>query len=425
MQTVRLQIKCPPLRQSLAAGLIAALSGGAWAADDPSPYFLGIRQEVAHDSNVYRVPDGRGDYYSSTGLVGGFDQLISRQRVYASANIKYNKYHNEDTLDNTSYGVRAGWDWATIENLSGSFNGNANQNLASFNGNNTIPTSSRNLAKTDQVAASIKWGGEGLITLKGDYGHSRVKYSAPEYLGEQSSGDTGSVGAFFRLGADTRVGAGVRFTHSSAPYALPNGIVTDPTDPSQFHELKSSGRNLDLTVDWRYSAQTNFFGRLSYTRQTFSPDLPELPPFSGLTGAIYGNYAPTAKLSFNVAVIRDAGINSAFFNVVGAPSTGSTASNVGLSENSQVTDVANLGLRYEVTAKIAATAGYQYRHSKTVNVTLGDQSDHLRSTQIGLTYDITRNWQAACNLSHESRSVSSGLAYSANVAGCLAQFTLR
>ena len=96
---------------------LATLAGAAAWADEPSPWYLGVSQALTHDSNVYRVPDGVGDNYSSTGLLGGFDQPIGRQRLHGSANIRYNKYQDETTLDNTSYGVAAGWDWETIEKM--------------------------------------------------------------------------------------------------------------------------------------------------------------------------------------------------------------------------------------------------------------------------------------------------------------------
>jgi hypothetical protein len=433
MRKVKYQSVRPTLGQPLAMALIATASCTAWAQDgEPNPYYIGANVTAARDSNVFRIPDGPHDYYTSTGLFGGLDQKISRQRLYASANVNYNKYHNFDALDNTSYGVKAGWDWETIEKLSGSFTGTANQNLASFNGNNTIQTTSRNLAKTDQLAAKIRWGGEGLITLEGDYGHSRVRYSAPEYFQQESHGDTGSVGAFYRLGASTRLGTAVRFTKTVSPHGLPNGVVTDPPDPSQFSSLTSKSRNLDLTLDWRYSVQTNMNARVSWTRQTFSPDLPQLPGYSGLTGAIYGNYEPTSKLTFHGSLVRDVGINSTFFNVVNTPATTgttTTGTTIGLSENSQVINAAAISVRYAATAKIAAKLGYEYRHAKILNTiaATSDQTDNLRSTSFGLTYDIARSWQLACFYTHDSRSLSgtAGFEYTANVSGCTAQFTLR
>jgi hypothetical protein len=407
--------------------LLAALpAAGAWAqqaVEEPRPYHIGISQSLMHDSNVFRVPGGPSDTYASTGLLAGFDQTISRQRLYADATVNYNNYRHED-LDHTAYNVRAGWDWATIEKLSGSFTGSATQNLASLDGNASLPLTKRNLARTDQLAALVRWGGEGILTLEGNYGHSRLRYSAPEYLSERSSGDTASLGLFYRAGPTLRLGVAGRYTSSEAPYAF------EPT-PGAFQAEKGKGRNLDLTADWRYSVQTNMNARLSWTRQKFNGV--QERTFSGVTGAIYGNYAPTGKLTFSASLVRDAGINPTFFNVVGAPTVGSAT--YGLSENSQITDTAAIGVRWAATAKVSANAGYQYRHAKIVNTfgvgggttTTSDETDNLRSASIGLTYDITRAWQASCSLAHESRNVSGlgGYEYSANVAGCAVQFVIR
>jgi len=93
-QSVRL-----PLGQHMVVALIATATCGAWAEDgDPNPYYIGVKQTAMHDSNVFRIPDGIGDYYTSTGVFGGFDQRISRQRLYASANAEYNNGLNRVAL---------------------------------------------------------------------------------------------------------------------------------------------------------------------------------------------------------------------------------------------------------------------------------------------------------------------------------------
>ena len=161
----------------LIAALAAAAGGGAWAAE-PNPYYIGVTQSLTHDSNVFRLPDGSGDNYASTGLVGGFDQSIGRQRVHATANVRDNYYQREKTLNNISYGVSAGWDLVTIENLSGGITVDANQSLASYDNNNAArPTTNRNILKTQQLAARVRWGGVGALNLDGAYAHSRVSYS--------------------------------------------------------------------------------------------------------------------------------------------------------------------------------------------------------------------------------------------------------
>ena len=417
---VRKKIPRPCHRHLIAA--LAALASGAAAADEPSPWYLGVSQALTHDSNVYRVPDGPGDNYSSTGLLGGFDQPIGRQKLHGSANIRYNKYQDETTLDNTSYGVAAGWDWETIEKLSGNFNVSANQGLASFDGNTTAPAAERNLLKTDRIGAGIRWGGASRLGLVADYAHSRARYSQSSSLNSNSSADAGSLGVRYNLNPDLRLGAGVRLSRT----VVPNGLVT--TEGTA--ERSSNGRNFDLTADWRYSPQTGVNARLSWTRQTNSGAAGA--DFSGLTGALSANYAPTGKTSFTLAYNRDAGTNGSFFNVTETP--GSTPI-IGLNQNSRVSDALTFGVNYAATAKITANAGYTYRRAKIVStVTTGgvagpatESTDNVRKATLGVSYAITRAWQLGCNLSRESRSVSGdlGYAYDANVAGCSVQLTMR
>ncbi len=421
-----------PCRRPLVAALATLASCTAWAAD-PTPWYVGVSQSLTHDSNVYRlgenVPDpdglGRGDNYSSTGLLGGFDQSIGRQRIHAAANVRYNKYQDHDKLDNTSYGVDAGWDWATIANLSGNVNASANQSLAAFDGNSNRQTTDRNILQTDQLSTTVRWGGAGRLSAQGDYAHSRVNYSSSASANSDSSADTGSLGTFYSVNPDLRVGGAFRLTRTVSQ----NGILVS-TNPNTFAPNSTNGRNLDLSVDWQSTAQTGVNARLSFTRQTNSGA--EGQDFSGLTGSVSARYAPTAKVSLNAAYTRDAGTNGSFFNVVAQPGN---APVTGLNESSQVTDSFSLRAIYAATAKVSVNAGYQYRNAKIVNTVSGGGSsaapnnydDKLRVASLGASWAITRAWQLSCNLSHETRDVGSltGYAYTANVAACSTSFTLR
>ena len=414
MQVQKIQAHARRTLRPLIAVLAVATVSGA-RADEPTPYYVGVRQSFTHDSNVYRISGGPADNYSSTGLLGGFDQTISRQRLYASGNVNYNKYRSLGTLDNTSYGVNAGWDWATIETLSGNVNASANQSLATLNNNASQPLAARNILKTDQFGTSVRWGGERLLTLDGSYSHSRVRYSAAEYLSSQSSADAASVGAKYRLGADVTVGGALRFTRTESPFAV---LLA----PGVYQSNTADGRNLDLTANWRTTPQTGVNARLSWTRQTNS-GIGGLN-FSGLTGALSANYAPTAKLTFSAALSRDAGSYSSLFNYPGATAGTSTQS---LSVNSQTTDLFSLGAGYAATAKISLNAGVQYSRAKLVDAAGGRQNDNTRSASFGADYAIARNWQLSCNLAHVSRTLqgNAGYSYTDNTASCSAQYTLR
>jgi hypothetical protein len=413
--------------RSLATALTAATACAACAAwaDEPSPYYIGATQSVTHSSNVYSSVDGVGDYYSSTGLVGGFDQTISRQRVYANANLTYSKYRNQTRLDNTGYGVAAGWDWQTIEQLSGNLAVTANQSLASPD--NTVglqanTSSEKNLVKTEQLSTSVNWGGAGDLSLQGAYTHSRVRYSAIESLSSQSSADSASATLLYRLGPDIKVGGGLRFSRTYSPYG-----VVNPTVPVTYDSNTANGRNIDLTAEWRLTAQTGLDTRLSWTRQSNS-NAGNLD-FSGLTGAVTARYAPTAKLNFSASINRDAGTNGSFFNL---PATSTTTSGTtvapisGLSQSSQTSDGLTLSGSYLVTAKISVTLGASYRRAKQVDMNGVESDDNSRNTSLAVSYAIARSWQLGCNLAHASSTTgSTGASYGVNTVGCTAQVTLR
>lgn len=402
---------------SLAATLLSATAVEAWA-DEPSPWYISASQGFTHDSNVYRTPDGPGDNYSTTSLLGGFDQPIGRQRLHADARLGYNRYQDQRTLDNTSYALSAGLDWATIEKLSGSVNASANQSLAQFNGNSTQPTTERNVLKAEQLGASVRWGGDGLITLLGDYSHSRASYSSLQSLTSEFTSNSGSVGLNYRLGARTTVGGALRvsrtdYPHGIAPVLVP-GVPT-PIDPADYRSDSADGRSLDLLADWRYSEQSGVNLRLSWTRLNYANSNRD---FSGLTGAVLATYAPTAKLAFKASLARDAGTDSSSQTFLDLRNGQQTTY---VNQSNRTTDSLGLSANYAATAKISVNAGVQYRRGSGAN---SSASDNFSATTLGANYAITRSVQLACNLAHESRSADA-YSYGANVVGCSAQITLR
>ena len=431
-----MQIHHHPLQASRGAfvrPLVMSLSSvfvvGAWAQDEPSPYYIGVTQGFTHDTNIYGSSTNQiSDTYSSTGLRGGLDQTIGRQRVYANANVRYNKYRNESALDNTSYGVAAGWDWATINELSGTLGANANQHLANLDTTAGVQnTSEKNLLKTDQVNASIMWGGARALNLDAAYAHSRVSYSAPSYVGLESSADSASAGFHYRVGPELRLGAAARYVRTESP----NGYSVPGTNPQAYEPNTANIRNLDLTADWRVTALTGLDTRLSWTRLTNSNANLSALDFSGLTGRIGARYAVTGKTTLTASLSRDVGSNATFFNNPAASPTGTPqSSGTNLTHNSQTTDTFALGVKYAATAKISVDLDGRYRRAKIVydtGSTLTDANDDIRSVGLGVDYAIARNWSLGCTFDHSSRSVSgnSSFSYTENRVGCTAQLTLR
>ena len=407
----------------------AAAAPASSMASDPNPYYLGASEAITHDTNIYRVPGGKSGNYSSTSLLGGFDQPIGRQRIFANASVSANRYQDESQLNNTSYNIAGGLDWSTIGKLSGNVNVSLNQNLAAPAASATEPVARRNVAQTEGLDARIRYGGASLLTLEGSLGYSKVDYSAPEYASSESHQDSGSLGLYYRPSGLLRLGLAYRINRSETPKALLD-LTTGAFTPNT-----TRGKNLDLTADYDLSGQLSFNGRLSYTRQRNSGI--SSADFSGLTGGASVGYRPTGKLSFSLNASRDAGFNtspyySGNYDVVQTPSGPVLTPVTGLYENNQVTDSLGLGVVYAATAKVSANAGLRYARAKLVSgASAGqagpDTTDVVRGASIGANWAISRIWSLGCSVSHESRDVSGGVnySYSANTVGCSAQVTWR
>ena len=424
MQANTIQVPRPRMTRPVVAALAVLASCAAWA-EDPNPYYIGISERLTHDTNIYRTPNPITDDYSTASLVGGFDQAIGRQRIYAAGTIGYNRYRDQTTLNHTSYGVNAGWDWASIEKFSGNVYVNANQGLATVNGNSIVPTSTANILNTEQLGASLQWG-DARLSAVGTYGHSRVNYSAPEYVTSNATGNSASAGLYYSTNPDLKVGVALRFTRTETPSYSPHFPTPVPVPPVPDYYLPNTddGRNLDFTANWQATAQTGINARLSWTKTTNSN--PAAQDFSGPTGAIYANYAPTAKLAFNAGVSRSAGTYGSYFNnpnaPIGAPVTG-------LNPYSQTTDAYSLGAAYAATPKISVNATVAHNYSKYAYPAAPtvDYDDNLRTASLGVTYVGAKHWSLGCNTAYESRNVSGPgrYWYTGSTFSCFGQFTLR
>jgi len=418
---------------SSGTGATATTSGPSGGlGEEPSPYYIGASETIAHDSNVFRIPNGPSDTFSTTSLLGGFDQRVSRQHFHGNATVGVSRYRNETTLNNTNYGVNAGWDWQTIEKLSGTLSASLTQALASMNDNSTALTTARNMVKTQRYGFTGRYGGDSLLALEGAYSHSKVSYS--EVTSNDANSDSASFGVYYRPGATLRLGTAVRYSDTESPQGVrqSDGTLGSNTE---------KGRYLDLTADWRPTVITAVSGRVSWTRQTNSEVTAR--DFSGVTGFLSGRWQATGKLALNTTLSRDAGVNGNFFTLnTTAPTTPqqgqqTTQPVTGLSESSQVTNSVSFGANYAATAKISVAASAALRYGKLVDtVTTGSSSvsaerhDNSRHYTIGVNYAAARFWQLGCQFQRftrdlEASSLNAGVNYSSNLTSCTAQFTLQ
>ncbi len=413
-----------------AAQVSAPTSSGSPGAADPNPYYVGISQALTHDSNVFRIPSGTGDNYSSTSLFGGFDQPISRQRLFGRGAVTANRYQDQDQLNNVSYNLGAGLDWQTIERLSGNVNLGLNRSLATPTASGGIPSSTRNVASTTSADAKVRWGGASILTLEGGLGYSKLDYSSPQYASSESSHTTESLGLYYRPGGPLRLGVAARVDQTRTPKAFVDP-ATGATRPTTVE-----GRNIDFSADYDLTGLLAANGRVSYTRQKNSGI--SNADFSGLTGSAALNWRATGKISVRLDAAREAGFDTAAYSsfaftpgpngIVLTPVTG-------LYENNRVTNSVGVGADYAATAKISATASARYSRARLSTVDSatasvrpgGDVTDVSKIFTLGVNYAVARNWGAGCNLGHEGRDVSgaTSFAYTANTIGCSTQFTWR
>ncbi len=398
----------------------------------PSPYYIGGSQAFTHDSNVYGIPFGPSDNYSSTSLLAGFDQPFGRQHGYGSARVSANRYQDETRLNNTSYGLSAGLDWATIWKLSGNLTANIDQSLSPPTATAATPVATRNLERRRGFSGMARWGGDSLLTLESRAGYSRVDFSAPEYVASESENKYASLGVFYQPGTRFRAGLALRLdrTHSPDAVQLPNGSP-------ESNEIR--GRNVDLLLSYNNGNALSGSGRVSYTRQKNS-DFSNAD-FSGLTGSVNVSYRATGKINLDVGAARDAGYNttSQTFITLGSGSTTTlpaiTTTPV-FYENNQVTNSIYAGASYAATAKIGLTAAARYSRARVVssaavqnaaNQAEPDVVDTTRGFSLGANYAFSRALTFNCSLSRDRRELSGATSYkyTDDGASCSAQFLWR
>lgn len=414
--------------QPLAAtiGAVLALGAAGFArADDPNPYYIGLTEAVTHDTNINRVAGGPSDTFWSTGLVGGVDQGIGRQRVYGSGNVTLNRYNDQTALNNTSYALNAGLDWQTIERLSGTLLTRLNQSLASQSNTLLQTTSSDNLVKSQMYAARVAWGANATVAFQGGYSHNKTSYSTTSFLASGTVDQSADIGAYFQPGTTLTLGTALRYTRSNSQqaYVLADGTTVDN---------RTNGRNIDLSLNWRPTPRSGANARLSFTRQSNSAA--NGAGFSGLTGGLGFSYAPTGKLTLNGQLSHDASTNSnAYDNAPFGQSINGTTITVqqsGLAANSTVSNSASLQANYSATAKVGITASVQYsrsRQDQSGGTAVPNYKDELTSGSLGATWSIRRYWSLGCSVSHIKRQLTGSFLndYTATVYGCSTQLTLQ
>jgi hypothetical protein len=400
--------------------LVAGIAGGARAQNDP--YYFGLSQSLGHNSNVYRVNNQEvPDKFATTSLNFGFDQPISRQRLFANASVRATRYEDIKILNNTGYGLSAGWDLSTIERLSGGIGVSLNRSLASYAaaGDQTpVPQTKKNEETTGSANLRVQYGLVSLLSLNASATHSEIRYSAVEYARSEVRQNAGSLGLTYRPSGLLTLGSALRVTQGEYPNPLPGTAIKEGFDR----------KDVDLTANWAATGLSTLNARLSYGRTSY--DTLVNRDTKGVTGSLGWNWKPTGKTSFNTSFSRDTGTET---------SLAALANNQGnaVGDNSVTTNTFALGANYEATAKININLGARHArrtlsNEQVVNgvlVSSTEGRDTVTSVTLGATYALSRAWQMGCNAGQDTGKPesSTGLStkYTTTQASCNVQLTLR
>lgn len=412
------------LRRTLAttlAGLatLAALTPTSVLAQS-SPYYIGVAQSLAYDSNLYRLGGdtplpasvkSRSDTSYTTSLVAGIDQTWGRQRLNGSGSLRTSRFTHNDQLNNNGYGLNLGLDWSTVERLSGNLSVNANRSLRRFDPTEqSTGNLARNVEDNHLLSGTVRLGVVTRLTAEATLSRRTVRFSSDAYNGSEYNQGIGSLGLRYRLGGATTVGAAWR-----------QGRVTYVTGTDPYDR-----RDLDLSANWDPSALTNVYARLSHSRTDH--DQQPLRNFSGVTGELRGSTRATGKLKLSTRLSRDTGQSYSTFDFSGFTSA---------AEFNRTTTALRFGADYDFSAKIAFNASVDHARRNLSSV-LGnalvslDGSDRTNTLALGARWTPIRAAQLGCDLTREQRSASAGSSgvtvgrgYGSTGFSCFGQFVLQ
>lgn len=405
--------------------LLLLCLAAASAQAQTSPWYVGGAVTLTRENNLYRLADGaatpaglsKADLVTSTALLAGLDQPIGRQRLYATATLRADRYRDNGNLDNDGHVLRTGIDWETAGRLSGNIDLSADRNLARFDTDTEIGLQSRrNVEDKQRLFAEARLGVVTAYTLQASLEHRERRFSAPEFDPRESRQTTLATSLRWRPRAGLMLGAGLRATDGRLPRyrTLPGGGV-------EAQDFRREG--LDLLGTLETGGSSRLDGRLTFGRTQY--DLSSARDISGATGYLAWTWQPGGRLVLDTRLARDSG-QDIYFS--GNALFGGTV------DDSRTTTALSIGARYALAAKLQLRARLAYTDRELVR-TIPDAliptdalgRDHTTELSLGATWEPTRSLVFGCDLAHESRSASGvlSLPYSAGRAGCFAQAFLR
>jgi len=286
------------------AVLLACAGFTAHGAFDPTDVVqIQATTGFAHDSNLYRLPDGdptqfgiapsnKSDTTRIMGVGLKIDKPISRQRLIADINFNETTYDKNTILDFVGGNARLAWLWQVGNHWSGEASFRRTRALGGFG---DFRQSLQDLIDTDTLTVTAgyqihpRWRVLGELT-EIESTHSAVPRQALDY-----SSQTAGLTLTYRTPADNSIGLQVRRTEGNYPNRQTLGLLIFD---NSFTETR-----LNAIAAWRASGLLRFDGQVGIAER--SHETLSVRDYSGATWRAGAYWEPTAKFRLAVTGFKD------------------------------------------------------------------------------------------------------------------------
>ena len=388
--------------------LVLALGAVLPAQAQDSGLAVGVSQQLLHDSNVLRTPEGseQAAWVSLSGLRLSLDTPVGRGSLKANASADAVQYRHLSQLNHTSLKLDATLAFEAAERISGEVGAATEQSLYRYDQLGLVQTE-RSLRRDSRAFVSARmgvvteWTAETTLTLQ-DTRYTDVPLSVRDQRWL-----TAEAGLRYQPNPDLFFRGVLR--------GIDGAFTREGQVDDDFRRKELQG-----VVFWQLSGASNLSASLALSRETHT--LATVRDSTNWLGSVAWRWQPTPKLQLNTRLARDsnAGATEATFS----------------SADTLLRTTASVGASWQLSPKVQLDAQAQ-RAERTLDNTfsgLVQQSRQGRDSTdtVGLTlsYKPLRSVGLSCSANWNRRSVDGDIsnlsyAFAATDFGCAGQFWLR
>lgn len=373
-----------------------------------SGWGVGVSQQLLHDSNVLRAPDGsaREAWVSLSGLRLSLDTPVGRGSLKANVSADTVQYRHLSQYNHTSLKLDSTLAFEAAERVFGEVGAATEQSLYRYDQLGLVQTR-RSLRRDSRAFLAARmgvvteWTAEGTLTLQD------IRYTDVPLSVRDQRWLTAEAGLRYQPSLDLFFRGVVR--------GIDGAFSRDDLADDDFRREEVEG-----VVFWQVSGASNVSASAALSRETHS--VATVRDSTNWLGSLAWRWQPTAKLLFNARLARD--------SIAG--STDTTFS----SADTQLRTTASASASWRASPKVQLEAKV-LRAERTLDNTFSGLVQQVRqgrdttdSLGVTLSYKPLRSLALSCSANWTRRTVEgdlSGLSYpfGATDYGCAGQFWLR